>query len=310
MFLFSLFAHSVLLASNSKIDFTQPQPKLAEIYSAADAAGLPVFIRDIAEFAIGVAGVLAIILLLYSGIKRITSSGNSEAIGEADEIMWAALIGLMIALTSVLGLRTINPALTLLKPIDFSNVPIGEKTAQQVRLELGVGGDGEGTAGGGARLTAPGVPRQNIDALKRIYGNPGTESNMTKIKFQGKDLTVNKRAEAGFKAWSDCINQQVASGQPRYAITDIGGYENRSNVNNPGTPSLHSLGIAVDINPGQNPNRTTRTNIPQYVIQCAYQSGFRWGGNWNGVSDPMHFEYIGGGGFLNSAGNEQTRVTP
>ena len=90
---------------------------------------LGIMIVKTAAFAIRIAGILAIILLLYSGIKRITSSGSSEAIGEADEIMWAALIGLLIALLSVLGLRLINPGdggeyggLTTLKPLTLTTI--------------------------------------------------------------------------------------------------------------------------------------------------------------------------------------------
>ena len=115
---FLLFVSRVYAASSSRIDFTQPNIRFSEIYAKEGGPGLGAFIVDISGFLISVTGVIAIVLLLYSGVKRITSAGSSEAVQEAEEIMWAALIGLMIALGSVLFLRTINPDLITLKRIE------------------------------------------------------------------------------------------------------------------------------------------------------------------------------------------------
>ncbi len=78
-----------------------------------------------------------------------------------------------------------------------------------------------------------------------------------------------------------------------------------------GIPSKHSYGIAIDINPVQNPyvkNNTVlpeggkayldRTNIRKGMIiegDACYnafkQRGWTWGGDWNSIKDYQHFEF-------------------
>lgn len=53
-------------------------------------------------------------------------------------------------------------------------------------------------------------------------------------------------------------------------------------------PSLHSFGIALDLNvPGN--GRGTVGEIDRSVVQIFKKWGFAWGGDW-GWTDPMHFE--------------------
>lgn len=63
--------------------------------------------------------------------------------------------------------------------------------------------------------------------------------------------------------------------------------------------SLHSYGIAIDLNPSKNPFRTCITNIPPGfradVLALRTNNDkpvFSWGGNWRPctVADPMHFQ--------------------
>lgn len=58
--------------------------------------------------------------------------------------------------------------------------------------------------------------------------------------------------------------------------------------------SLHSFGIAVDINATENrmgkPGKLTAGSLITYAFE---RRGFVWGGHWRGKScDPMHFEYF------------------
>jgi hypothetical protein len=76
--------------------------------------------------------------------------------------------------------------------------------------------------------------------------------------------------------------------------------------------SLHSYGIAIDINPLQNPyirydNQTIsiqpqasetfidRTNVRlgmvEEIVRLFTDRGFNWGGNWSSIKDYQHFEY-------------------
>lgn len=58
--------------------------------------------------------------------------------------------------------------------------------------------------------------------------------------------------------------------------------------------SLHSIGIAIDINWSENPygksNGTIRSKVGREIISIFERHGFFWGGNWN-TPDDMHFQY-------------------
>jgi hypothetical protein len=52
--------------------------------------------------------------------------------------------------------------------------------------------------------------------------------------------------------------------------------------------SLHTWGIAIDLDSATNRRGTRGTMDPQ-VVQIFKRWGFRWGGDWS-WTDPMHFE--------------------
>jgi len=78
--------------------------------------------KDIGEFLItnynyliGIAGILAVIIIIAAGVQWTTSAGNSEAIGSAKKKIGGALVGMFIAFMSYTILNTINPALVNLR---------------------------------------------------------------------------------------------------------------------------------------------------------------------------------------------------
>ena len=52
--------------------------------------------------------------------------------------------------------------------------------------------------------------------------------------------------------------------------------------------SLHSWGVAIDVNAAWNGLGKPSTLTPEFV-KCFTDAGFEWGGNWT-RTDPMHFE--------------------
>ncbi len=78
---------------------------------------------------------------------------------------------------------------------------------------------------------------------------------------------------------------------------------------------MHSYGIAIDINPSDNPfctdtsdpnaptpydpknlcggKNVLKTDLPQCMIDAFKHYGFFWGGEWNSMKDAMHFEFHG-----------------
>jgi hypothetical protein len=59
--------------------------------------------------------------------------------------------------------------------------------------------------------------------------------------------------------------------------------------------SMHSWGVAVDINPqiGRFHNLDDKVSYPQFIVDAFEKSGFEWGGHWAAANvDPMHFQLI------------------
>lgn len=56
-----------------------------------------------------------------------------------------------------------------------------------------------------------------------------------------------------------------------------------------GSPSLHSWGIAVDINAAWN-QLGKKPSFTKKFVQCFTNNGFEWGGDWQARPDGMHFQ--------------------
>jgi hypothetical protein len=72
---------------------------------------LPQYIRTIVRIAIGVIGVLAVVMIVVAGVQYMGSDMITEKESARSRLM-GAVLGLILALSSVLLLRTINPQLT------------------------------------------------------------------------------------------------------------------------------------------------------------------------------------------------------
>ena len=59
-----------------------------------------------------------------------------------------------------------------------------------------------------------------------------------------------------------------------------------------GDLSIHSWGIAIDLNPHIAPHRK-KSHQPRFIVKAFEDRGFNWGGNWL-VPDGMHFQAVHG----------------
>ena len=59
----------------------------------------------------------------------------------------------------------------------------------------------------------------------------------------------------------------------------------------PGIPSAHSWGLAIDINALTNP-MGSQGNMPEELVSCFVESGFYWGKHFSNP-DPQHFSLTG-----------------
>lgn len=76
------------------------------------------YIGGIYKFFVGIAGILAVIMIAIGGLLWLFSSGDSGKITKAKEIIIGAVVGLILVLGSYLILNTVNPALVSFKPLD------------------------------------------------------------------------------------------------------------------------------------------------------------------------------------------------
>jgi len=142
---------------------------------------------------------------------------------------------------------------------------------------------------------------QSPSQISAFMGPPG--SNQATYNLFGHDVTVNEK----IVPYLNEIQKEVNAANTGYSFDDIQTFNIRPKVGGSGQ-SLHSWGIAIDINPGRNPYQlgnwgAPQTDIPQPIIDIFKKHGFAWGGDWPGERDSMHFEWYGSelaGSFISS----------
>lgn len=87
-------------------------PKIGDIDINKEGTTLPEIIKYIYLFSLGIIGLVAFVSIIIGAVQYITSAGNDSKMGEAKDRITSALLGILILLSSVLILRTINPDLT------------------------------------------------------------------------------------------------------------------------------------------------------------------------------------------------------
>lgn len=137
-------------------------------------------------------------------------------------------------------------------------------------------------------------------------------AGLTTFKAGGHSWTVNASVADRFKGF---IRDLVATG---YKIKTAHSYADRNQANGSGNPSLHSYGLAIDINAfaagnSYNPGNTGvhQTNLPKGISALAAKYGLVWGGDWKNSKDYMHFSVPYKGLMRgNSSQNMQAPVKP
>lgn len=121
------------------------------------ATGLASYLQALFPFLLSVAAGLAFVMIVVGGIFYMTSAGNPAAVGSAKERIKAALIGLLIAVSSYLIINAINPNLLTL---DFSGsitpIPSSKSSTNGVKTN--------GSANGGeTEAIAKKIQSENAD---------------------------------------------------------------------------------------------------------------------------------------------------
>jgi len=107
-----------------------PDPKASELKPCHYIeANLPLYIKKIYNFAIGVIAIIAVVMIMIGGLQWIFAAGNPGTISQAKSNITAAVSGLILALASYVILNTINPSLVELKmqmPEEIGKIVAGE----------------------------------------------------------------------------------------------------------------------------------------------------------------------------------------
>ncbi|MDO8505402.1 MAG: pilin [bacterium] len=105
--------------------------------------GIEQYIRRLYVYFVSIAGIVAGIMIVWAGVKWLTSAGAPERITDAKKKIGNAVIGLVLILGSYVILQTINPALVSLKlpPVKIVRRDLGETQLWCVkRTEFPCGG--------------------------------------------------------------------------------------------------------------------------------------------------------------------------
>lgn len=150
-------------------------------------------------------------------------------------------------------------------------------------------------------------PRDTQEELIAFYGVPKTpalEAQLVDVvppfvmRYEGKPVRVirfHKKAAGALKAALDEI--WAACGKSQLRINELGidrydgAYEPRLIRGSTTRWSNHAFGAAIDLAAADNAMDTGKGKMPKIVVDAFKRQGARWGGDYSGRTDPMHFEF-------------------
>jgi len=140
------------------LEITIPGVEFSNLADTTDEEGylnipwIGEYIVGVYTYALGIAAIIAAIMIIIAGVRWTTSGGNSEAIGSSKKRIGGALVGLLIAYLSYAVLNIINPGLTTFKSLKVKYIEPLELA--QFIAESAASADAELTSGN----TVPGYP--------------------------------------------------------------------------------------------------------------------------------------------------------
>lgn len=110
------------------------------------------------------------------------------------------------------------------------------------------------------------------------------------INFLGRDVAVHKKVAASLERVEARVRKvEHAKHYDHWKPRNVQCFNWRMTTSGR-SRSKHSWAIALDINTLANHYGSNTTDIPIRVVQAFLDEGWRWGGQYSGTKDPMHFE--------------------
>lgn len=153
-------------------------------------------------------------------------------------------------------------------------------------------------------------PKDDQTALIAFYGTPGhaVEAQLVdvvppfRMTYEGSPIArirFHKKAAAALLAALTEIWEQYGKDQSKIDALGISHYDGAYNprfIRGSTTRwSNHAFGAAIDINADHNGFNTGHGTMPKPVVDAFKRQGARWGGDYHGRTDPMHFEFCDNG---------------
>lgn len=169
---------------------------------------LPFYVQKFYNFSIGIIAIIAVLMIMIGGLRWIFAAGNVGSVSEAKSTIYAAITGLVLALTSYVILYNINPRLvnlslpgvTPVKRIEQQNfwcaqyfypTPIAGITVSGLN-STSVSGDKAGDCGATYKVEVQ--AGQNVAITSpTCYGNICTEPGTSCLNMSGSPLCLNPK---------------------------------------------------------------------------------------------------------------------
>lgn len=158
-------------------------------------------------------------------------------------------------------------------------------------------------------------PKDTMEEKIKFYGDPrGAHGVSTKwfaanvvkvippfkMYYAGKaisSIAFHRKAADALKAaletiWEHCEKDQTII--DNLGISEYGGSFNYRLIRGSSNMSNHSFAIAIDLMPSGNKLGAKKGTMPKFVVDAFKAQGFKWGGDYKGRKDWMHFEAVSG----------------
>lgn len=154
----------------------------------------------------------------------------------------------------------------------------------------------------------PTWPKDTTAAKMKFYGDFNDKGwaarNLVRVVPPFKMYYDKKEMKSGvlchakcapaFKAafdeiWEKCGRDQAQV--DKTGASDYGGCFNIRRIAGSNSWSNHSWACAIDLSPRMN-GFNMKTTLSKIVIDAFKRQGARWGGDYKGRKDPMHFEFV------------------
>lgn len=237
------------------LEITIPGVEFSNLADTTDEEGylnipwIGEYIVGVYTYALGIAAIIAAIMIIIAGVRWTTSGGNSEAIGSSKKRIGGALVGLLIAYLSYAVLNIINPGLTTFKSlkvkyIEREEILFGDNTMDETDDNTGIKNTDNASDAGFSEKFSECPIKMSSGPITKIgknnkpipdpTGNQSRKQEFVQKILDNKILTgdFSNRAMMAAEAASKCKIYFGTCGQGTTAIYALAGVNGSFGLNN------------------------------------------------------------------------------